>query len=153
MPRFPNCLPLAFAALCLCAPFAASAQLNSSDAAIRHRKAAFTLMNTYFVRMYQVTEGERPYKPEEMIESARLVEMISKLPWTGFAPGSDSGNTKAKPDIWLEEERFKQLAERMQGEVSRLHAATQTRDLRIIKAAFGRARESCQACHKVFRAD
>jgi cytochrome c556 len=148
-------------ACCLAWPCAGHAQLNSADAAIRHRKAAFTLMNTYFVRLYQITEGERAYRREEAIEYARLVETLSRLPWAGFTPGSEHGTgrgndrviTKAKPEIWLEEERFRQLAERMQNETSRLHAAAQSGDARALKAAFGKARESCQACHQVFRAD
>jgi len=140
-------------ALCLLAPLPAPAQLSNADAAIRHRKAAFTLMNTYFVRIYQATHGERPYNPAEVLENARNVEMLSKLPWAGFTAGSDHGNTKAQADIWLEPERFRQLGDAMQGEVTRLRVVAQDGDVAKTRAAFLRARETCQACHKAFRAD
>jgi cytochrome c556 len=135
------------------APLPCLAQLSSADASIRHRKAAFTLMNTYFVRIYQATHGERQFNAAEVLENARTVEMISKLPWAGFSAGSDHGNTKAKADIWLEPERFKQLADTMQERVVNLRVAAQGGDPQSIKAAFLKARESCQACHKTFRAD
>jgi len=137
----------------LAGPMPASAQLASAEASIRHRKAAFTLMNTYFVRIYQATHGERPYNPAEVLENARTVETLSKLPWAGFGAGSDAGNTKARADIWLEPERFRQLADTMQDQVSRLRLTAQAGDLPATRAAFLKARESCQACHKMFRAD
>lgn len=140
-------------ALCVFAALPACAQLANAEAAIRHRKAAFTLMNTYFVRIYQATHGERPYNPAEVVENARNVEMLSKLPWAGFIAGSDHGNTKAQADIWLEPERFKQLGDAMQAEVTRLRGVAQDGDIARTKAAFLKARETCQACHKAFRAD
>ena len=139
--------------LLLLAPVTCLAQLSSADASIRHRKAAFTLMNTYFVRIYQATHGERPYDPGEVLENARNVEMLSRLPWAGFGPGSDAGATRARPDIWLEPERFKQLGDTMQEQVSKLRAAAQSGDPAVTRAVFLKARESCQACHQAFRAD
>ena len=41
-----------------CPALPCAAQLNNPDAAIHHRKA-FTLINTYFTRIYQATHGER----------------------------------------------------------------------------------------------
>ena len=79
------------------------------SAPIKHRKAAFTLINTYFSRIYAAVENERPYIKDEITEAAQLVETLSALPWLGFAPGSEYGATRAKDDIWLDEERFQEL--------------------------------------------
>ena len=80
-------------AACIALPLTASAQLASSDAAIKHRQAAFTLMSTYFARINSVIKGERPFDRPKVMADAQLVETISRLPWVGFAPGSDSGKT------------------------------------------------------------
>jgi cytochrome c556 len=142
---------LVAAALLLATP--AAAQLTTTDASIRHRKAALTLMNTYFTRIYQATHGERPYVAEEVLDNARRAEHLSKLPWEGFGAGTDRGDTRAKVDIWFEPERFRQYAENMQAEMTRLREAAQGGEPGATKAAFVKARETCQTCHKAFRAD
>ena len=110
-------------------------------------------MATYFARINSVVKGERPFDRPGVLADAQLVETISRLPWIGFAPGSDAGKTKAKADIWLEEEKFVRLRDDMQTKVSALRATAQDADLAKIKLAFERARDSCQTCHKAFRND
>lgn len=140
-------------AVALAIPLAASAQLTNASAAIKHRQAAFTLLATYFGRINLVVKGERPFNRAEVLADAHLVETISRLPWIGFAPGSDTGKTKAKPDIWLEEEKFNGLREDLQVKVAALRVSAQDGDLAKLKGAFERARDSCQSCHKAFRND
>lgn len=147
-----NLIALTVAAA-LAAPLAASAQLTNAAAAIKHRQAAFTLLATYFGRINLVVKGERPFNRVEVLADAQLVETIGRLPWIGFAPGSDTGKTKAKPDFWLEEERFNGLREEMQAKVAVLRVLAQDGDLIKLKGAFERASDSCQACHKAFRTD
>ena len=137
----------------LMVPTATCAQVVTGDASIKHRKAAFTLINTYFSRIYAAVENERPYVKDEIAEAAQLVETLSALPWLGFAPGSEYGATRAKDDIWLDEERFQALAQDMQAKVKLLAVAARSGELRVIKPAFLAARETCQNCHKMFRKD
>ena len=60
-------------------------------------------------------------------------------------------DTKAKEDIWFEEERFKKLGLELEGKTTLLAKAAETGDLKRIKAAFESARDTCSACHKAFR--
>lgn len=135
-------------ALCLSLSMLAAAPAQSQDRkieqAIKHRRAAFTLMSTYFSRLLQIVEGDRPF-------DARMVEVISRLPWEGFAPGTERGDTKAKEDIWFEEDRFKKLGLELEGKTTLLAKAAETGDIKRIKAAFESARDTCSACHKAFR--
>lgn len=139
------------AAACLVVAPSVWGQQTKGDQDIRHRRAAFTLMSSYFERLVQTAEGGRPYDPKAALKDAQTVEALSKLPWAGFVPGSESGNTRASPDIWLEEERFRSLALDMQDQVQKLRAVAETEDLNQLKAAVGIARKSCGACHDVFR--
>ena len=84
----------------------AIAQDPKSERMINHRRAAFTLMSSYFSRILNVVDGEVDYDKNSVIQSARTVEMLSKLPWIGFAPGTEFGDTRAKPEIWLEEDEY-----------------------------------------------
>lgn len=129
----------------------AQGQDRKIEQAIKHRRAAFTLMSTYFSRILQAVEGDRPFDAKQVLMDARMVETISRLPWEGFAPGSERGDTKAKEDIWFEEERFKKLGSELEGKTTLLAKAAETGDIRQIKVAFGSARDTCAACHDAFR--
>ena len=121
------------------------------EQAIKHRKAAFTLMATYWSRLLQTVEGTRPYDPNAVIADAKKVEYLSYLPWEGFVAGSERGDTKAKDDIWLDEEQFKKMAKDLEAKTSNLVKVAELKDSKKLKIAFEQARDTCNACHKQFR--
>lgn len=129
----------------------AMAQDRKSEQSIKHRRAAFTVMSTYFSRLLQTVEGHRPFNALQVKSDAQLVEILSHLPWEGFAPGTEHGETKAKEDIWFEEDRFKKLGADLELKTSALTRAAETSDLKKIKQAFEQTRDACNACHKDFR--
>ncbi len=130
---------------------AAQAQDRKAEQAIKHRRAAFTLMSTYFSRLLQTVDGDRPFDAKQVAADAKTVEMLSRLPWEGFAPGTERGETRAKDDIWLEEDRFKQLAQDLQRQTIELSRVAAGGDLVQLKKAFTQTRDVCNACHKSFR--
>lgn len=129
------------------------AQDRKIEAAIKHRRAAFTLMSTYVNRLVQTIEGGRPFDPARSLEDARSVEFISRLPWEGFVPGSERGETRARDDIWFEEDRFRKLAVELQARAGALARAAESRDLQRLKVAVEDMRDTCDRCHKAFRKD
>ncbi len=129
----------------------ANAQDRKIEQAIKHRKAAFTLMATYVNRMVQTVEGHRPFDVKRMIQDARTVELLSKLPWEGFVEGSEHGDTRAKDDTWFERDRFDRYANELQAKSVRVTAAAESGDLKQLSNAVGQMREVCNGCHKVFR--
>lgn len=127
------------------------AQDRKIEQAIKHRQGAFTVMSTYWSRLLQTYEGNRPYDAKATIADAKVVEYMSRLPWEGFVPGSEVGNTKAKEDIWLDEEKFHKLARELETKTTALTKAAETNDVKKFKVAFENARDTCSACHKEFR--
>ncbi|MCK6429841.1 MAG: cytochrome c [Burkholderiaceae bacterium] len=84
--------------------------------------------------------------------SAALIETLSKLPFEAFTPGSDMvANTKVKPEYFKDTAKVKELAEKMQGEVSKLAAASKAGDVKSIQAQFGTVGQACKACHDDYR--
>jgi cytochrome c556 len=132
-------------------PEAVHAQDRKAEQAIKHRRAAFALMSTYFSRLLQTVEGDRPFNASAVASDTKTVEMLSQLPWEGFAPGSEKGDTKAKEDIWLDEDKFKLMAKKFQDQATNLSKVGQTGDLALLKTAFNQTRDACNACHKEFR--
>ena len=129
------------------------AQDRKIEQAIKHRKAAFTLMATYVNRMVQTVDGHRPFDAKQMAQDAKTVELLSKLPWEGFVEGSERGDTRAKDDIWFEDDKFKRYANDLQVKTAAVTTAAELGDLKRFKAAVGQMRDACNTCHKAFRKD
>lgn len=135
------------------APLQAAAQDRKIEQAIKHRKAAFTLMATYVSRMVQTVEGHRPFDAKLMAQDAKTLELLTRLPWEGFVEGSERGETRAKADIWLEDDKFKRYGIDLQAVSAAVTVAAESGNLQRFKAAVSQMREVCNACHKAFRKD
>lgn len=144
---------LALAAVTMTVSVPAMAQFQKAEDAVKYRKAAFTVMGAHFGRIGAMANGRVPYDAAIAAENAALVETMSKLPWAGFGPGTDKGDTRAKPEIWSEQAKFTAGAEKMQAEVAKLNAAAKTGNLDAVKTAFGAVGQSCKACHDAYRKD
>ena len=146
-------LVLAAAAAGVLTALPAAAQFAKPEDAIKYRRAAFTVMGTHFARLGAMANGRIPFDAKAASDNAELVAIASHLPFTAFGNGTDLGETRAKPDIWSENDKFRAAASKMQDEVAKLNAAAKTGSLDKLKAAFGDAARSCKACHDSYRED
>lgn len=129
----------------------AAAQFQKPEDAIKYRKAAMTVMANHFGRIAAMANGKAPFDAAAAQGNADIVAMMARLPFAGFVEGTASGETKAKPEIWSEPEKFKAATTRMQDEVVKLNAAAKTGSLDQIKIAVGDVGKSCKACHDNYR--
>jgi cytochrome c556 len=137
----------------LAAALPAAAQFQKPEDAIKYRKASMTVMATHFGRIGAMASGKAPFDAAAAQSNAEIVAMMSRLPFAAFVDGTAAGDTRAKPEIWSEPDKFKAAASKMQDEVAKLNAAAKTGNLDQIKVAFGEAGKSCKACHDYFRKD
>lgn len=141
-------LPVVFV-ICTAAP--ADAQFRRPEDAAKYRQAAFSLMNNHMGRINAQLKSGSP-NMGAVQSSAALVETLSKLPFEAFTPDSDLvANTRAKPDVWTQMARFKELGERMQAEAVKLHAVARSGDAKATQTQFGVLAKSCDNCHDDFR--
>ncbi|MGH8803836.1 MAG: c-type cytochrome [Polaromonas sp.] len=130
----------------------ASAQFAKPEDAIKYRQSAMFVMSQHVARIGAMTSGKAPFDATVAADNAAIVADMSKLPWAGFVPGTDSGgNTKAKPEIWTEPAKFKENNEKLMAETAKLAAAVKTGNLDNLKTAFGATADTCKACHDTFR--
>jgi cytochrome c556 len=115
----------------------AAAQFAKPEDAIKYRKSVFTVMSNHFGRVGAMVNGKAPFDP--------------KAAYVAFIEGTDKGETRAKPEIWAEMDKFKAAASTMQDEMAKLNAATKTGNLDTIKAQFGKVGQACKACHDNYR--
>jgi cytochrome c556 len=144
--------PLAIATLAAAFAAPASAQFAKPEDAVKYRQSALFVMSQHFARIGAMANGRAPYDAKVALENAEIVSDMSKLPWAGFVPGTDKvGNTKAKPEVWSEQAKFKEHNEKLVGETTKLVAAAKTNNLDNLKTAFGATGAACKACHDNFR--
>jgi cytochrome c556 len=129
----------------------AAAQFRKPEDAIKYRQSVMYTMGTHvYSRIGAMVNGRAPFDAKAAAEHADLVVMLSRQPWIAFGPGTDLGKTDAKPAIWTEQAKFKDLGDKMQAEVLKLQTATRTGDLEVIKAAYRSTTNSCKACHDAY---
>ena len=145
---------LAIAAVTATAALSASAQsFQKPEDAIKYRQGAFRVMGAHFGALGAMANGRAPFDAAAASRHADVIALVSHLPFAGFVPGSEKGETRAKPEIWIEPAKFKGNAEKMQDAVGKLATAAKSGNLDTMKAAFGPAAQTCKACHDDFRKD
>ena len=137
-------LTVAFSAL-------AMAQFKNSEHEVEYRQGVFTAMGVHFGRLGAMVRGKQPFDVDMAKRDAELVAMLSTMPWIAFSEESDGVSPDARPEIWLEMDKFKDKASSLQVQTKALREAAQTGDLDKIKAAFSKTAQSCKACHDAYK--
>jgi cytochrome c556 len=145
-------MKFAVIALAALAALPASAQFRKPEDAVKYRQSVMYTMGTHFYsRIGAMVNGRIPYDAKAAADHADVVATLSKLPWPAFTPDTNGvGRTDAKPELWNELPKFKDLSEKMQAEVLKLQAASRAGDLDVLKAAYRATGAACKNCHDAF---
>ncbi|MFI4930030.1 MAG: c-type cytochrome [Burkholderiales bacterium] len=132
----------------------AAAQFQKPEDAIKYRQSVMTVMGNHLGRIGAMAQGRVPFDANAAAANAAIVVTMSKLPWVAFGEGTDKGlPTRAKPEIWKDQAKVKDLSEKMMAEAGKFEAAAKTGNLDAIKAALGDLGKACKACHDDYRAE
>ena len=145
-----HAIAVAAAACAMVAGGAAQAQMKPEDA-IKYRRSALFINGQSFGALAAMAQGKIPHDPAAAARHAEIVDFMIKLPWSAFSPGTETGDTKAKPEIWLEPEDFKAKSEKVQQEVAKLLQVAKGGDFNALKEQVGETGKACKACHDKFR--
>lgn len=136
---------------CLVAAVGASAQ-SAPEKAIKARQSGYYLIGVQMALINATAKGELAYDKVAMQHSAELLSLLSKEVLNHFPAGSEQGGaTKAKPEVWKDSTRFKQLGEASHEETLKLKTSVATGDLAAIRLAYRSTAKSCMACHDSFK--
>jgi len=139
------------AAFAACVVIPASAQFAKLEDAIKYRQSALFVMQQNFGRVAGMAGGKIPFDAKVAADSAAVAEFMTKLPWAGFGPGMDKGESKAKPEIWINKTKFDDYASKLQTEMAKLNVAAKSGNLDNIKVAVNATGGACKSCHDDFR--
>mgnify|MGYP002713050250 CR=1 FL=1 len=124
---------------------------DANEDAIKARQAAFTLIAANTGPMGAMMKGEMPFDKKAFAQHASNVEVLSGMPWSFFIPGSQKGDTKAKPDVWNKAEDYRAKAEKFQEQAGKLAMVAKNGDESAIKKQFGATVKTCKSCHDDYK--
>lgn len=131
----------------------AAAQFAKPEVAVKYRQSVMFVMAQHFGRLGAMANGRVPYDAKAAVDNAETVAEMARLPWPGFAPGTEKLSQAAKPEIWTEQAKFKEHGDKLVAETGKLLAAAKTNNVDNLKAAFGPTAGTCKACHDAYRKD
>ncbi len=152
MMKLKSIVAFAAAAAAVTVAMPAAAQFAKAEDAIKYRQSSLFVIGQHFGRLGAMAQGKMPFDAKMAQENADVVANMAKLPWAGFGPGTEKGAPhKSKDDIWLEPEKFKELADKFVAESGKLQTAAKTGNLDALKTSFAATAKTCKACHDEYR--
>ena len=137
--------------LSLAAP--AYAQFAKPEDAYKYRSSVMFLQSQHMGRINAQLRSEKP-NLALIADNAAILDTVNKLFFTAFPEGSDMvANSRAKPEIWKDQAKFKQNADRLNAEVAKLLVAAKGGDLAATRSSFQAVGQVCKGCHDEFRRD
>ena len=108
-------------------------------------------MATHFGRVGAMVSGKAPWDAKAAADNIATAAAVHNLAFAGFVPGSDKGNTKAKPEVWSNAADFEKKRAAMSEAMGKLAVAGKGGDQAAIKTAFGGVGQTCKGCHDDYR--
>ena len=144
-------LSLATVAALAISPLAVS-HFNDQEPMQSYRQSAFTLMAMNFGPMNAMLEGEMEWDQKKFERWAEGLDDVAELDiLRGFAPGTEKGTTRAKPEIWENMDDFKSKLADLREAAEILDDAAESGDREEIAEAFAATGGACKACHDEYK--
>lgn len=121
------------------------------DVMVKQRQAAMTLQGKYLGPLVGVAQGKVPYNAAVVQRNAGFLDNLSRMPWDTFDPSTRNEKTRALPAIYDNNAKFKEYANRLENETSKLVTLSRGGDEAAVKAQIGAVGKVCGACHDDFR--
>ncbi len=122
-----------------------------AERAVKYRQSAYYLMGQNLSQMNLMLKGETTFNKGTIEMNAETIALMGLLVAHAYPVGSEGGDTKAKPEIWKDMEKFRQLQQASQLEADRLRAAVKAGDQVIMRARFNDLSKSCKVCHDQYK--
>jgi len=128
----------------------ALAQTNPNQL-INQRKGAMNLQAKYAGPLFAMARGATQLEPRIVQRNADYLVVLSQMPWDDFQQSTvGNPNTRAKEEAYKDADKFKRLAETLQGDAQKLQAAARSGDAAAIKTAAQAMGKTCNSCHESF---
>jgi cytochrome c556 len=123
---------------------------DKPEVLVKQRQAVMTLQGKYFGPLVGMAQGKIPYNAEIVARNASYLNVLDKMPWDGFVPGTQDVKSQALPEVFTDPAKFKMAQERLQEVIAKL-AEVKDGNEAAAKAAIVEIGKACGGCHENFR--
>jgi cytochrome c556 len=128
----------------------ANAQVKP-EVLVKQRQAVMTLQGKYIGPLVGMVKGAVPFDAGAAARNAAFLDVLSQMPWDGFAESTKSEKSRTLPVVWTDAAKFKQAQDQFRTAVGALNTAAKGGNEGAIKAAVGDVLKQCNSCHDNFR--
>ena len=130
----------------------AVAHIERSEPIQSLRQSYFALVGMTFGPMADMVKGKIDWDDATFQRWANDLAAVSTFQVErGFAPGSEEGKTRAKPEIWLDMEDFSEKLANFRREAAALSQVAMSGDRAAIGEQLGKTGGTCKACHDDYK--
>jgi len=131
---------------------AALSHLESSAFNVSYRQSLFALLGANFGPMSSMIKGEIPWNDQQFIGWSEDLARAAELNiLRGFPTGSESGRTRAKPEIWSNMTDFEAKIADLRRETTLMAEVSASGDKKAIMQQFLKTGGTCKACHDEYK--
>ncbi|MEJ7804418.1 MAG: cytochrome c [Telluria sp.] len=141
----------ALLALVVAAVSSVAAAQVPAERAVKYRQSAYYLMGQNLSQMNLMLKGEVPFNKGSVEMNAETIALLGRLVAHAYPAGSVGGDSKAKPEVWSEGPKFRQLQQSSQLEADKLLAAAKSGDQQVLRLRFSDLSKSCKSCHDSYK--
>ena len=130
----------------------AIAHIERSEPLQSLRQSYFAIVGMTFGPMGDMVKGDIDWNGEQFAAWASDLAAVSSVTVErGFAPGSDKGKTRARPEIWDNKADFEEKLGNFRMEAAKLAEVAATGDRQAIAGQFRQTGGACKACHDNYK--
>ncbi|NND68324.1 MAG: cytochrome c [Halioglobus sp.] len=148
----PKLLTTALLVLGLAFSGTAWSHLDEDQPLQSYRQSWFALIGFTVNPLFSMLKGETPWDEKTLAASSGQLATLVNMEWRqGFAPGSEQGTTRAKPEIWENREDFKAKMEDLRKAANELDEVVAGGEREAIAGSIGALGQACKACHDEYK--
>ena len=130
----------------------AVAHIERSEPIQSLRQSYFALVGMTFGPMADMVKGKIDWDEATFQRWASDLAALSTVQVErGFAPGSEQGKTRAKPEIWLDMDDFSEKLANFRQEAAVLSEVAMAGDRAAIGEQLSKTGGTCKACHDDYK--
>ncbi len=140
-------------ALCAAAFLLTACDRVDPDSPLGKRKAIFQEMLEVKEDMGGMLRGRLPFDSADFAAGAVRLDELAGQPWQ-YYPEVKEEQSRARDEVWQRQERFKELAAELEAATAALRQASGELNFKAdsVRPAFQAVEDTCEGCHKEFRA-
>jgi len=118
---------------------------------VEQRQAAMRLQAKYLFPLVPMAQGKIPWDAAIVTRNAGYLDVLIRLAWDGFDPGTQGVKSRALPEIYSDPAKFKAAQETVFADMTKFVTAAKSGNEAAAKTAIGDVAKACSGCHDTFR--